>query len=119
MCDITWERLEAWVRKENDTSSKKILTRDTRLYEDLHIDGDDAVDFMQHFFDEFSIDYGDYSFDHYFIAEGFSPLELFLLLVSKKKRASYDRPPVTLRMLHQAALDGRWDCARLESLPVS
>ena len=116
MRDITWERLEAWVRKENSTSPKKLITRDTQLYNDLDVDGEEAVDFMEHFFEEFSIDYGDYNFDHYFVAEGFSPLEIFLLLISKKKRASYDRPPITLGMLYQAALDGRWDCARLDSL---
>lgn len=116
MRNITWEELEAWVRKENGTSPKKALTRATELNKDLDVTGDDAVDFMQHFFDAFSIDHGDYSFDRYFVAEGFSPVELILLLVSKKKRASYDRPPVTLGMLHQAALDGRWNCTRLESL---
>ncbi|WP_039789250.1 DUF1493 family protein [Herbaspirillum huttiense] len=119
MRNITWERFEAWVRKENGTNPKTPLTRDTQLNNDLDVTGDDAVDFMQHFFEEFTVDYGDYSFDRYFVAEGFSPLELLLLLVSKKKRASYDRPPVTLRMLHQAALDGRWNCARLEALPAS
>jgi len=113
---IAWERLEAWVRKENSTSPKKLITRDTQLYNDLDVDGEEAVDFMEHFFEEFSIDYGDYNFDHYFVAEGFSPLEIFLLMISKKKRASYDRPPITLGMLYQAALDGRWDCARLDSL---
>lgn len=116
MRDITWERLEAWVRKENSTSPKKLITRDTQLYNDLDVDGEEAVDFMEHFFEEFSIDFGDYNFDHYFVPEGFSPLEIFLLLISKKKRASYDRPPITLGMLYQAALDGRWDCARLDSL---
>lgn len=113
---IAWERLEAWVRKENSTSPKKLITRDTQLYNDLDVDGEEAVDFMEHFFAEFSIDYGDYNFDHYFVAEGFSPLEIFLLMISKKKRASYDRPPITLGMLQQAALDGRWNCARLDSL---
>jgi hypothetical protein len=113
---IAWERLEAWVRQEHGTNPKKPITRDTQLDEDLHVNGDDAVDFMEHFFEEFSIDFGDYNFDHYFVPEGFSPLEIFLLLISKKKRASYDRPPITLGMLYQAALDGRWDCARLDSL---
>lgn len=116
MRDITWKKLEAWVRKENCTSPKKLLTRDTQLNDDLDVTGDDADDFMEHFFEEFSIDYGDYNFDHYFVAEGFSPIEIFLLMISKKKRASYDRPPITLGMLYQAALDGRWDCARLDSL---
>lgn len=32
------------------------------------------------------------------------------------KRASYDSPPITLGMLYQVALDGRWDCARLDAL---
>ncbi|MBP1317658.1 DUF1493 family protein [Herbaspirillum sp. 1130] len=113
---IAWERLEAWVRQEHGTNPKKPITRDTQLDEDLHVNGDDAVDFMEHFFEEFSIDFGDYNFDHYFVPEGFSPLEIFLLLIWKKKRASYDRPPITLGMLYQAALDGRWDCARLDSL---
>lgn len=113
---IAWERLEAWVRKENATSPKKQLTRDTQLDDDLDVTGDEAEDFMEHFFEEFSIDFGDYNFDHYFVPEGFSPLETFLLLISKKKRASYDRSPITLGMLHQAALDGRWECARLDSL---
>lgn len=116
MRNVTWERLEAWVRKENGTSPKKLITRDTQLYNDLDVDGDEAEDFMEHFFEEFSIDCGDYNFDHYFVVEGFSPIEIFLLMISKKKRASYDRPPITLGMLYQAALDGRWDCARLDSL---
>lgn len=116
MNNLTWEHVEAWIRQKHGTSPRKKLVRTTTLTGDMHLTGDEATDFMEQFFARFSIEYGDYNADRYFLGEGFNLVEVIHMALSKKKRAKYERTPLTLRMLYQAALEGRWNCARLEAL---
>lgn len=116
MNDLTWEYVEAWIRQKHGTSPTKALGRATTLTGDMHLTGDEAADFIDRYFAAFSIDPGDYRFDRYFLGEGFNLIEVIHMALSKKKRAKYERTPLTLGMLYQAALDGEWNCARLEAL---
>lgn len=116
MNNLTWDTFEAWVRQRHGTSDNMRLARTTTLTGDMHLTGDEAVDFIDRYFAAFSIDPGDYRFDRYFLGEGFNLIEVIHMVLSKKKRAKYERTPLTLGMLYQAALDGKWNCARLEAL---
>lgn len=116
MNHLTWDSFEAWVRQRHGTSDQMHLVRTTTLTGDMHLTGDEAADFIDRYFAAFSIDPGDYRFDRYFLGEGFNLIEVIHMALSKKKRAKYERTPLTLGMLYQAALDGKWNCARLEAL---
>ncbi|WP_252716990.1 DUF1493 family protein [Herbaspirillum sp. B65] len=116
MNHLTWDSFEAWVRQRHGTSDNMRLARTTTLTGDMLLTGDEAVDFIDRYFAAFSIDPGDYRFDRYFLGEGFNLIEVIHMVLSKKKRAKYERTPLTLGMLYQAALDGKWNCARLEAL---
>ena len=54
------------------------LTRSTRLFHDLGIDGDDAVELIESFSDRFSVDIADFEFSRYFGEEAaVTPLSIF------------------------------------------
>jgi acyl carrier protein len=66
---------------------KQILTRETRLHDDLKIDGDDAVDFFIAFEKEFNVDISNFKLREYFNGEGFDPIgisKLFRLIFGRK-----------------------------------
>lgn len=108
MVDASWDAIEAFVRTEVGLGPSKPLTRDTRLWEDLGLTGDDANDFMGSFFERFQIDPGDFDFHRYFLMEGEGGLySLFQRWVLKKSQTR-QREPITLGMLYRAALDGKW-----------
>lgn len=106
MWNVIWERLEVWVCKENGMSFKKLIICDMQLYNDLDVDGDEVEDFMEYFFEEFFIDYGDYNFDYYFVVEGFNLIEIFLFMILKKKWVFYDRLFIIFGMFYQVVFDG-------------
>lgn len=117
MNQFTWNELEGFVRREAGVSAKKILTKGHAIEGDLDITGDDAVEFMERFFDKFPVQVGDSEFNRYFSGEGFSLIEVVRMAFSRKRREKYDKVPLTLGMLYQAILDGEWSNQRLESLP--
>ncbi|MET1535903.1 DUF1493 family protein [Burkholderia sola] len=117
MSQFTWDEFEDFVRKEAGVSPKKNLTKDHAVEGDLDITGDDAVEFMERFFDKFPVQVGDFEFNRYFSGEGFSLIEVARMAFSRKRREKYDKVPLTLGMLYQAILDGEWSNQRLESLP--
>lgn len=113
MADVSWDAIEAFVRAEVGLGPSKPLTRDTRLWEDLGLTGDDANDFMGCFFERFQIDPGDFDFHRYFLMEGEGGLySLFQRLVLRKPY-SLQREPVTLGMLHRATVGGKWNSSVL------
>ena len=61
-------------------ASKGPLSADTGLLDDLGMDGDDAVEFMEAFSKEFDVDMSEFEFNRHFGPEGFSPLALFYFL---------------------------------------
>lgn len=115
MSQFTWNEFEDFVRREAGVSPKKILTKGHAVEGDLDITGDDAIEFMESFFDKFPVQVGDFEFNRYFSGEGFSLIEVARMVFSRKHQAKYDKVPLTLGMLYQAILDGEWNNQRLES----
>ena len=116
MENVSWGELEAFVREEVGLRETTVLSPATRLWEDLGQTGDDANEFMGSFFERFAVDTGDFDFHRYFLMEGEGLLySLFRRLILRKPH-SRKREPVTLAMLHRAALDRKWDSRRLAGL---
>lgn len=80
------------------------ITRQARVCEDLKLDGDDAVEFFDHFHETFYFDADTFAYDRYFNPDGFST-GILDLLRGKKKPALRT---MTLEMLLDAAVSGRW-----------
>ena len=83
---------------------EKPLGPETKLYEDLGMDGDDADEFIQEYIKKFDVDMSEFHFEHYFNLEGFS---LFSIIKSIFVQA----PPlksVSLGDLEKSAIKGKW-----------
>ncbi|WP_161461154.1 DUF1493 family protein [Pseudomonas syringae] len=89
------------------------LSLATRVSWDLGLDGDDASDFMEDFFDHFGVDPGDYDHYRYFKPEG---TDIFVFFRSKDRRA---KTVMTLGMLYDAAKMKAWNCETLEKASFS
>ncbi|RMV73597.1 DUF1493 family protein [Pseudomonas coronafaciens] len=89
------------------------LSLATRVSWDLGLDGDDASDFMEDFFEHFGVDPGDYDHYRYFKPEG---TDIFVLFRSKDRRA---KRIITLGMLYNAAQTKTWNCETLENINFS
>ena len=108
----TWEDLESFVRKDACISPKKAITPDSTIEDDLGQQGDDADEFMQHFFELSGVDRGDYDFHRYFLMEGEGILYHLMMKVLRKPH-SLKREKMTVGMLHSALVNGRWDSEAL------
>jgi len=63
--------------------SAKSLSLETRIGEDLGVDGDDAVELLEEYSKRFSVDISNFSFDDYFGPEvGFNPFYFLCNLFS-------------------------------------
>ncbi|WP_321804781.1 DUF1493 family protein [Burkholderia sp. BCC1993] len=113
MENVRWDEIERFVRSEIGLGKSMPLSAATRLWEDLGQTGDEADDFMGHFFERFSIDAGNFDFHWYFLMEGEAGLySLFRRWVLRKPH-DLKRESITLAMLHRAALERKWDAGRL------
>jgi acyl carrier protein len=85
----------------------------TRLYEDLKIDGDDAVDFFQEFEKEFRVDISGLDLSKYFNGEGFDPIGLHKLvemIIGRKNSTPLGkRKSINLGHLIEAIKKGKLD----------
>jgi len=81
------------------------LDRETRLYEDLKIDADDAFELLDAFRTKFIVDMSGFDFNEYFAPEGIDLIGAFLSFFKKNKASLKD---LTLGDLEQAAKAGRW-----------
>ncbi|KVV40157.1 hypothetical protein WK81_21860 [Burkholderia ubonensis] len=117
MENVSWDEIEAFVRLAVGLRPSKPLAAHTRLWEDLGQTGDEANDFMGLFFERFAVDTGDFDFHRYFLMEGEGVLySLFQRWVLRKPH-DFKRQPITLAMLHRAAVERKWDAERLAELP--
>ncbi len=113
MCEDMFKRVESFVLKFRP-GSKGPLSADTRLLDDLGMDGDDAVEFMEAFSKEFDVDMSEFEFDKHFGPEGFGPVDLFYILfslVGRIFRKDFDllgHISITLRDLVSAAKAKKW-----------
>ncbi len=89
------------------------LSLATRVSWELGLDGDDASDFMEDFFEHFGVESGDYDHYRYFKPEG---TDIFVFFRSKDRRA---KTAMTLGMLYNAAQTKAWDCETLEKINFS
>jgi acyl carrier protein len=111
MCEDMFKRVESFVLKFWP-ASKGPLSPDTRLLDDLGMDGTDAMEFMEAFSKEFDVDMSEFEFDSHFGSEGFSPVDVFYLLycllgrIFKKDLSGLI--PITLRDLVSAAKAKKW-----------
>jgi hypothetical protein len=105
-----WEELVSFVASRTGFRKTDILSRRFTLNRDIGVDGDDADEFMEEYFDHFGVDVGDYDWSRYFGEEGFNPLSVLIDLVKRKPAPRL----LTLGMLELAATMGRWDTEALE-----
>ena len=103
--DICLSILQFLFRKRG--AYKIELSRETELLSDLGIDGDDAVEFLEDFSKEFSVDVSQLVFDKYFNQESLDSVNLISSIFSKKKRKML--LPITLGMLEECSKKGQWD----------
>lgn len=89
------------------------LSLATRVSWELGLDGDDASDFMEDFFEHFGVESGDYDHYRYFKPEG---TDIFVFFRSKDRRA---KTAMTLGMLYNAAQTKAWNFETLEKTNFS
>ncbi|CAD6545718.1 DUF1493 family protein [Paraburkholderia metrosideri] len=109
----SWESLASFIRHEARLSPKEAIAPGMSVEDDLGQHGDDADHFMQRFFEFFCIDRGDYDFHRYFLMEGEGLLYHFFSKYMMRRKHSLKREPLTVEMLHQALLNGKWDSGAL------
>lgn len=102
-----------FVNKERGSMwwTKKKLSLDTRLREDLGIEGDDAYDFFVAFEERFQVNLENLSLGKYFGPEGCGPEWVFKLsmwLQGKKVTIIKDKTVLTVNDLVQAVKAGKW-----------
>ncbi|MCH7499446.1 MAG: DUF1493 family protein [Nitrospinae bacterium] len=69
--------------------SDRSLNLDTRIGEDLGVDGDDAVEVLEEYSKRFSVDISSFPFNDYFGPEvGFNPL-YFLISIFSSNRSKF------------------------------
>lgn len=85
---------------------KKIsLNRETRLLEDLRINGDDAVDFFLKFEKKFKLNLNDLDLSLYFDSEGFDLIGISKLIRWTNLEKKTQRFPLTIGDLEKLILD--------------
>lgn len=82
-----------------------VLTRETRLYKDLKIDGDDAFELLKIYEKKFNVDMQDFNYVDYFAPEGIDLLGALKRLFGLEKKKLKE---ITLGDMEKAALIGRW-----------
>jgi hypothetical protein len=80
--------------------SAECISLGSDMQRDLGVTGDDGIDFISSFGDEFEIDFSEFEYCKYFDSEGFNPFDLFF--PSEKKW------PLRVKSLVQAAIEKKW-----------
>ncbi len=109
---ILAEDIIAFVARETGIHPSK-LTLSTRLLDDLGIDGDDAVEFFEHFEQAFGVDLSDFPYYRHFGPEGWDlfagKLTRFIWhLFNIEYLYTYEYIPITIEDLIVAAHAKRW-----------
>jgi acyl carrier protein len=132
--DDVYERVRQFVAREASVRVET-LTPETRINYDLGVDGDDAVELLEAFMEEFRVDLSAFEFNRYFGPEGgpppafigvifafplllvFATFTFLLDLVSGKRktiqainewREQWRRESLTLEEIAAAAVAGCW-----------
>ena len=111
--DRQWKALVAFTREEIQWAGKREpLAASTRILHDLRVDGDDAVEFIEKFFDTFEVsNVESFPFHRYFGPEGAAAVPLLIIpaLVAA----------LTLGMLLEAICADHWDTDAIERRQAS
>jgi Protein of unknown function (DUF1493) len=112
---IALGRIQNVIAEESIISLEKI-TATARLEEDLKISGENLVELFDTIFAQFHVQIGDFSYKKYCARD--VPGERGLSSLVQRLRGTAGTTPksVTVAMLAQAAVDGVWNCARLDAL---
>ncbi|NML29714.1 DUF1493 family protein [Paraburkholderia antibiotica] len=116
MTDETWDKLEAFARKElgKPVFGRLTVTPTSRLEEDLGLTGVDAIEFIDKWAETFGVQAQGFPYDRYFGPDGLDVVSSVLGIFSKRFRQS-TLVPLTLGMLADAMRFGRWDTELLEA----
>jgi hypothetical protein len=104
MNELNFDEIQSFVSEFRGTK-KEELTPETTLYWDLRIYGDDAIEFMEAFFNRYEIDFTDFYITKYFRQEGHSIVDLYYSLFKPEKLKF---PPITLQHLLEVAKAKKW-----------
>lgn len=86
------------------------LSINSRLFEDLGLEGDDALEFMDSYFEKFKVDSADFQFGDYFGPEGFDLIGLLINLIFDFLRGnSQSLKPLRISDLINSAQQGMWE----------
>lgn len=94
------------------SSEIDIFTRDTRLYHDLGLYGDEAEDYLEDLHKNYNVDFSTFNFLEYFPPEwpiADNQWQFILYLFWHPKINPDDYKPFTLGMLEQAMIEKVWD----------
>ncbi|ALL66790.1 Protein of unknown function (DUF1493) [Paraburkholderia caribensis MBA4] len=132
MDDPLWVELVKFAREEVGGprlfGKDPAITQSTTLCDDFGVDGDDAIEFIDKFFDKFDIE-GDFPYARYIGPE--SPTNLIFMvpiligmmfrrLIRRERAQETDlgHHALTFGMLYDAASVGRWDTKAIEDRQV-
>ncbi|NML34091.1 DUF1493 family protein [Paraburkholderia antibiotica] len=110
MTSRTWADLEKFIREETGISDRKPVERNLDVVFDLGQEGDEADEFMGKFFERFEIEVGDYDFGLYFMMEGEGLLYHLFRKFIRRKPHTFRREVLTVGMLYNVILKGKWEC---------
>ncbi len=105
MEDSLKAKIISFVAEERAESAERVSLT-TRLFEDLGLDGDDAVEFFEKYQGEFDVDLSSMEWDRHFGPEGCNPFALLFVVLGM---GSKNQRPVTVQHLVDFARAGRWD----------
>lgn len=99
-----FDEIKKIVSEEIGVKESKLF-RETRIYEDLKVDADDAFELLKSFGEEFDVDMRNFDFNSYFASEGVDLIGVVLGLFKKNKA---QMKSITLGHLEKVALNGAW-----------
>ena len=91
-----------FVSNETRISKKVKINLNTRLLEDIRIDGDDAIEFFEKYSKAFNVNIDDIILKKHFGDEGFNPFTIFFSLFCKKLSS------ITVKSLIDSAKEKKW-----------
>ena len=87
------------------------LSAETSINDDLGMDGDDGLEFMEEFSRRFAVDLAAFPYDNYFGPEASAtPISLIASALRRLTTGKWTNlSPLTVRQLAEAAENGRWE----------
>lgn len=102
-------QITEFLKSQRWVGKKREIFRETRLVEDLGIDGDDGSKLIEDFSATFNVDCTEFEFDKYFNSEGYN---LFGFLLPKSWRpveSKYpNKLPIFVSDLERSIEKGKW-----------